>query len=169
MPRGEELRFELMENGVNGIDWEKLWEEVQGQFRGSLMGIHGLGHWRQVERNGVMLATENGLGEEGIVVVRLFAILHDSQRVNDGWDKEHGARAAAFARTVRGTLFEVEDRLFEKVERACAGHELGRVTEDGLIGACWDADRLDLVRLGVMVDPRLMSTVAGKRLAPRWR
>ena len=47
------------------VDWEKLWGVVQGQFRGCLIGIHWVGHWRQVERNGIMLAERNGLGEEG--------------------------------------------------------------------------------------------------------
>ncbi len=147
------------------VDWEKLWAVVQGQFRGSLMGIHGLGHWRQVERNGIMLAEKNGLGEEGILVARLFGALHDSQRVNDGWDAGHGERAAAYAREMRGTFFTVEDRLFEKLERACAGHELGKVTEDLWVGACWDADRLDLVRIGVLPREELMSTPVGKGIA----
>ena len=129
------------------------------------MGIHGVGHWRQVERTGVMLAERSGLGEEGVLVARLLAVLHDSQRVNDGWDEGHGARGAVYAREVRGKLFAVEDRLFEKLERACAGHELGKVTGDLLIGMCWDADRLDLVRIGVLPDPALMSTPAGKRIA----
>ena len=129
------------------------------------MGIHGRGHWRNVERFGVMLAEKNGAGADGVVVARLFAILHDSQRVNDGWDEGQGARGAAYARAVRGKLFDVEDRLFEKVERACAGHELGFVTEDLLIGICWDADRLDLMRIGVLPDAELMSTAVGKGIA----
>jgi len=146
-------------------NWERIWAEVEGQFRGSLMGIHGAGHWRQVERNGLMLAEKNGLGAEGVLVVRLFAVLHDSQRENDGWDAGHGARAAAYAREVRGKLFELEDGLLEKLERACAGHELGKVTTDLLIGACWDADRLDLVRIGVVPREELMNTPVGKAAA----
>src|ERR1044072_8034735 len=115
------------------VDWEGLWNAVPGPFRGRLM-----------------LVEKNGLGGEGILVVRLFAALHDSQRVNDGWDEGHGARGAAYARAMRGSLFEMEDKLFKKLEKACAGHELGMVSEDGLIGSCWDADRLDLVREGAL-------------------
>jgi uncharacterized protein len=39
------------------------------------------------------------------------------------------------------------------------------VSADVLIGMCWDADRLDLTRIGVTPDPALMSTPAGKRAA----
>jgi uncharacterized protein len=147
------------------VDWDGLWGAVQGQFRGSLMGIHGLGHWRQVERNGLLLVEKNGLGEDGVLVARLFAALHDSQRVNDGWDQGHGARGAIYAREMRGTFFDIDDRLFKKLEKACEAHELGFVTEDALIGSCWDADRLDLVRVGALPDPKLMSTPAGKQAA----
>jgi hypothetical protein len=31
--------------------------------------------------------------------------------------------------------------------------------------ACWDADRLDLARVGVIVDPSYLSTARGKQLA----
>jgi hypothetical protein len=38
------------------------------------------------------------------------------------------------------------------------------VTDDPTVGACWDADRLDLPRVGVTVDPRLLSTAAARNL-----
>jgi uncharacterized protein len=34
-----------------------------------------------------------------------------------------------------------------------------------MIGACWDADRLDLTRVGIIPDPDMMSTEPGKELA----
>jgi len=147
------------------IDFAVLWEMVEKQFRGSLMGIHGRGHWRQVERNGVMLAEKNGVTAEEIVVVRLFAVMHDSQRVNDSWDREHGQRAAAYARSLQRVEFELPEGLLKKLEKACERHALGETTEDVLIGTCWDADRLDLVRLGVVPREELMNTVEGKCLA----
>ena len=147
------------------VDLTVLWEMVEKQFRGSLMGIHGPAHWRQVEKNAVMLAEKNGLPAGESVVVRLFAVLHDSQRVNDSWDREHGQRAAVYARSVQGVQFELPERLLKKLEKACERHALGETTEDVLIGTCWDADRLDLVRLGVVPREELMNTVEGKRIA----
>jgi hypothetical protein len=41
-------------------------------------------------------------------VVELFAFLHDSRRLSDGHDPDHGARAAEFARTLAGSAFELE-------------------------------------------------------------
>ena len=49
--------------------------------------VHGLQHWQRVERNGLYLAKKEG-GDD--LVVSLFALFHDSQRVNDYEDP--GAR-----------------------------------------------------------------------------
>ena len=43
-------------------------------------GDHGVAHWARVLENGLRLAGETGANVE---VVRLFAILHDSRRVNE--------------------------------------------------------------------------------------
>jgi uncharacterized protein len=149
------------------IDFPRLWSAVEAQFRGSLVGIHGKRHWQQVERNGFALAKANGLSEEQRVVVRLFAVLHDSQRTNDGGDLGHGQRAAAYVRQLQGTLFTLPPDLLEAIKDACASHEFGQTTPDPLIGTCWDADRLDLVRIVALPDPDMMSTPAGKSFARR--
>jgi len=147
------------------VNWEGLWKAVQAQFRGTLMGIHGLGHWRQVERNGLMLAEKNGLASEDIIVVRLFAALHDSSRINDNWDEGHGARGGAYARELNGVFYTLVPESLKMLEKACARHELGETTPDLVIGTCWDADRLDLVRIGATPRKALMNTPAGKALA----
>ncbi len=41
-------------------------------------------------------------------------------------------------------------------------HDRGQVSDDPLVGTCWDADRLDLPRVGITPDPRLMSTASGQ-------
>jgi uncharacterized protein len=62
-------------------------------------GDHGIAHWSRVLENGLRLAEETGANIE---VVQLSAILHDSERVNEGGDPDHGPRAAAFALDLRG-------------------------------------------------------------------
>lgn len=57
---------------------------------------HGIIHWQQVERNGLLLATETGADT---TVVRLFSLFHDSKRVTDEHDKTHGAQGAEFAKS----------------------------------------------------------------------
>lgn len=120
---------------------------------------HGARHWERVERNVVALCklTPNA----DVKVARLFAMLHDSQRVNDNEDPAHGSRAADYAKTALppGLLTPAQ---MDTLCQACADHEWGKVTSDPTIGVCWDADRLDLLRVGIIPDPNLLSTEAGR-------
>ncbi|MEM1180996.1 MAG: hypothetical protein AAGM22_21830 [Acidobacteriota bacterium] len=125
-------------------------------------GIHGIQHWERVHANAVFLAKHSGAD---LTVVRLFAYLHDCCRESDGSDFEHGLRAAHFAETLRDTVLELDDRQFEKLAYACEFHERGRVTDDPTVGTCWDADRLDLGRVGIRPNPKLLSTRRAKRSA----
>lgn len=145
-------------------DWQKLWEHVTREFQGDLDSIHGPTHWRRVERNGLLLATRSGAVE---VVVRLFAVLHDSRRLHDGWDEEHGARAATYAASLRGAWFDLSDDQFQLLHEACTWHAHGRLSPDPTIGTCWDADRLDLGRVAIHPEARFMSTAFGREVAKR--
>ena len=143
-------------------DWQRLWEHVTREFVCGAHSIHGPSHWRRVERNGLRIAPHSGASEE---VVRLFAVFHDSRRVHDGTDNKHGALGAAYAASLRGKLFDVSDEHFELLHYACTWHTHGRLSEDPTIGTCWDADRLDLGRVGIEPHPRYMSTAFGRELA----
>jgi uncharacterized protein len=124
-------------------------------------GYHGIAHWARVLENGVRLALETGAD---IDVVQLFAILHDSRRINENWDPDHGPRAADFAMGLRGLLFELPDSGLRLLHRACSGHTHERTHPDVTIQTCWDADRLDLGRVGIRPDPNLLCTAAARRL-----
>jgi uncharacterized protein len=125
-------------------------------------GPHGVAHWARVFENGLRLAEETGADVE---VVRLFAVLHDSRRVDEGRDPDHGPRAAEFARTLRGRLFDLPEPEFLLLHRACAGHTHERTHPDVTIQTCWDADRLDLGRVGITPHPRYLCTEEAKRPA----
>jgi uncharacterized protein len=94
---------------------------------------------------------------------QLFALLHDSRRVNESWDPDHGPRAAEFARTLRGRLFDLPDHEFRLLHRACADHTHERTHPDLTVQTCWDADRLDLGRVGITPHPSYLCTEAAKR------
>jgi uncharacterized protein len=65
-----------------------------------------------------------------------------------------------------GTLAIAAAQL-ELLTYACDEHTNGLVSDDPTVGACWDADRLDLPRVGVEPDPELFSTaVARERNVP---
>jgi uncharacterized protein len=143
-------------------DFEKLWELVIRDTRASKHGIHGPAHWRRVERNGLVLAGRTGADME---VVRLFALFHDSRRWNDGTDRGHGARGAEYASSLRGAEFELSDDRFELLHFACTWHTDRDHADDPTIGTCWDADRLDLGRVGIIPHPKFMSTAFGREIA----
>ncbi|MHB9026175.1 MAG: hypothetical protein ACYC7E_18715 [Armatimonadota bacterium] len=143
------------------IDWDALWEELIGHFSMGEESIHGPEHWRRVERHAVELAEHSG-GE--ILVVRLFAVFHDVCRENDGRDDAHGARGAAQALRLRGRCFELPDASFAQLHYACTWHTAGQLSGDPTIGACWDADRLDIWRAGYTPDERFMSTEHAREL-----
>jgi len=143
------------------IDYRAIWDEVISKFRCDLNSIHGPEHWRRVERNAATIATRSGAD---IIVVRLFAVLHDSCRLNDYGDPEHGTRAAEYARELRRRLFKIDDVRFDTLYQACRWHAHGYTSMDPTIGACWDADRLDLARVCVIPDPSFFSTQAGRDL-----
>ena len=57
-------------------------------------GYHGPDHWLRVLQNGRLLTPLTGAN---LRVVELFALIHDSKRINENIDPEHGPRAALFA------------------------------------------------------------------------
>lgn len=130
--------------------------------RWTLGKTHGVSHWERVERNGMALATP----ECDITVIRLFAYLHDSCRVNDVYDEQHGPRAAELMVGLRNTLLkDLTDQQFETLQQACRLHTVAHSTGNPTVDACFDADRLDLGRVGVTPDPEKMATAKGKEMA----
>lgn len=144
------------------IDFDNLWKIVTDQYHSPGYSVHGPDHWRRVEQNGLLLATRTGAD---IDVVRLFALFHDSRRENDGADDGHGARGAEYAASLRETAFDLPDARFELLRYACVWHTDGDHHNDPTIGTCWDADRLDLGRVGVIPAPEFMSTDFGREIA----
>lgn len=123
--------------------------------------VHGADHWERVERNVVAICAADPKADE--LVCRLFAVCHDCKRENENEDPKHGHRAAEW---IMGNLHMIpvkNDRL-EKLLEACRYHNDGQVSTDPTIGACWDADRLDLPRVGITPDPKYLSTATAKKL-----
>jgi uncharacterized protein len=136
-----------------------LVRHVLAGYRLPLDGIHGSGHWLQVLENGRILAAATPGADPALV--ELFALLHDSRRRDEEDDRGHGERAAAFVRELaaRGAL-ELGPERVAVLAAACDRHERGEVSADPTIGCCWDADRLELARLGRRPIARLLSTAA---------
>ena len=127
---------------------------------------HGLAHWARVRAHGVRLAQHYGLNP---VVPALFGLLHDCRRENEHHDPEHGRRAGDLVEelALQGLLRGVTPTEVSLLARACADHSEGLVDAPRLVQVCWDADRLDLGRVGIRPDPRLLCTDTARQVARR--
>ena len=125
-------------------------------------GIHGVRHWGRVRRNGLTIATMNAANRR---VVALFAVFHDAARWDDGGDPLHGERGAELAVEMQGRFFTLADDELALLVAACRGHTGGRSPRNVTIQTCWDADRLDLGRIGIRPSPLYLSTEFAQRPA----
>ena len=121
--------------------------------------IHGPAHWRRVDVHAQLLAEHSGAD---IIVVRLFACLHDTCRLDDGRDRMHGPRAADKLSALPKSLISITSAQMKLLEYAIRHHTDGVTSDDPTIGTCWDADRLDLGRVDIIPEASRMSTKAGK-------
>jgi uncharacterized protein len=147
-------------------DYSKVWQRARQTFSLSQHSVHGPQHWKRVEENGLAIAKHSGAD---IDVVKLFAALHDVARQDDGSDPQHGPRAALLAEQWRGELFELDGERFQNLLIAIRDHTKAVVSDNATIGTCWDADRLDLPRVGIMPRATYLSTDAAKRLLKQKR
>lgn len=156
----------LMNTLVDEINFPFLWETLTARFRLGEDSLHGPDHWRRVEQHGLRLA--QATPDADVVVVRLFSVFHDAERVNESSDPDHGRRAAQLVKRRCGEWFVLSEDQLRVLRTACKYHADGETTHDPTIGCCWDADRLDLPRVGIEPHRDLMSTPTGKNLA-HWR
>jgi uncharacterized protein len=133
----------------------KVLDVVRQQFRLDWQGIHGVPHWARVRWNGLAIAQVNGARPD---VVELFAFLHDSHRHHDGRDLDHGARAADFTLRLNSELLRLDRAGLDILGYAIRHHSDGLIEADVTVQTCWDADRLDLGRVGIMPRPDRLCT-----------
>jgi uncharacterized protein len=138
---------------------EKLIAVIREEYALPWNGTHGISHWMRVRENGLRLVEQTGADWQ---VVELFACLHDSKRENEHRDPGHGARAAQLVRTLQGSVIDLSDQDLERLVYACTYHTDGLVEADITVQTCWDADRLDLGRVGIRPMARYLCTPAAR-------
>jgi len=112
-----------------------------------------------VLENGLRLASSEG-GDQ--TVITLFAIFHDACRKNQSIDPGHGARGAALSKQLLQGHPEVSQNQVRLLAQACQDHTRGKIKADITVQICWDADRLDLARVGIMPKLSRLCTVSAK-------
>ncbi len=144
------------------METDKLMPRILAQFALDPRGLHGLPHWARVYENAQRLARGKDVNPK---VLELFALLHDARRVSDGEDRDHGLRSGEFARHCRGLGFDLSDADFSRLHRAIVGHDQAEGDPgDETIRVCWDAEKLDLPRLGLT--PRASSLLTKEARDP---
>lgn len=144
-------------------DLAAIMGEILGGYSLPLDGYHGVVHWARVLENGLRIAEVTAADRE---VVTLFALFHDSRRINEQRDKGHGLRGGELARSLRGSLVHLDDHRFDLLFEACRLHTDGLTVGDPTLLTCWDADRLDLGRVGITPEPHRLCTDASRDLLP---
>jgi uncharacterized protein len=124
--------------------------------------FHGVRHWLAVATNAAELA-EATEGANPYLAV-LFALLHDAARTAEADEPEHGVVAGDLLHELEPLLPRpLSDDDHDLLLYALIHHDEGLIAPDEpTIGMCWDADRLDLVRVGRTLDPAYFSTAAGR-------
>lgn len=154
---GENAKLEQHTTAIEAI--ERL---VTSRHNPAATGrYHGPGHWARVRSNALAVARSMGIDP---LIPTLFALIHDSQRADDYQDIDHGERAAHWARSHPSLSFLTKQQR-DTLAQACSGHSQGSTEAPDIVKACWDADRLDLGRVGITPDPALMCTNHGKSMA----
>ena len=142
---------------------EQLKEHLISQFLLKSDSIHGPLHWESVLRNGLLMARKNrNIDKE---VVTLFSYIHDSKRVDEYVDINHGHRAANSLHYLEKLgLINLSGNQKELLFFAIKHHNEGDISNDITVGACWDSDRLELDRVGILPSIDFFSTSEGKYL-----
>ncbi len=65
---------------------------------------------------------------------------------------------------LQGRIFQLDEEDLALLQHACTWHTDERTHPDPTIRTCYDADRLDLGRVGIIPDPRYLGTEAAKEL-----
>ena len=146
---------ELFLRKESTFQWEKLRLFSMSRWPEDLGITHGVEHWDRVAKFGQMLYQEGA----DIDVIMAFAYLHDAERMNNWKDIQHGQRASKLIDTIRHTQLEaLSDEQIDKLKRACELHTIKHRTGDITIDICFDADRMDLPRVGIFPSPKRMAT-----------
>lgn len=141
---------------------QEVERRVLAQFQLDPLGPHGMPHWQRVLRNGVLIY-EADKSNVDLHVVTAFALLHDSCRINEDDDPMHGVDGARFMRRLaaQGLLAHLDEEQLTLLSSAIIDHPRGFVILEPRIQACWDADRLDLGRVGIEPARRYLGSVYG--------
>lgn len=120
---------------------------------------HGQNHWQDVANIAGAIAQRENTDVFG---AQVFGLVHDCCRENDNDDPQHGPRAAHWITNSPKIIRLIGPETAQRVAKACEIHTLPITTQDPFCGACLDADRITLHRVGFNPKLKWFSTQTGK-------
>ena len=137
-----------------------LVDDIRKTYRLDWNGIHGAAHWARVRNIGLKLAKVTGAN---LKVIEAFSVIHDSCRYSDGNDPDHGPRAAQYAYSINDVLLKLDKIELADLMDACIYHTRGMTSGYNInVLTCWDSDRLDLGRVGILPKAEYLCTEIAK-------
>ncbi len=128
---------------------------IKRQLKIDWWGHHGIRHWTRVRRNGRIIAQH--VPGINTTVTDLFAVLHDAGRVDEHDDPEHGWRCAVRLRRLhKPGEFGLSTSQYTELLFAIEHHSEQIKPISPTVAACWNADRLDIGRVGLAPSKRFM-------------
>jgi uncharacterized protein len=126
--------------------------------------LHGRKHYANVMRAGLELAAHYNFNPK---LFKYFAYLHDSCRHNENYDPNHGPRASEYINEIKDLIDLCTVERWQ-LQSACALHTSAKPWDNKkytLFEKCaFDADRSDIGRVCLEVDPKYLFTQKGKEL-----
>lgn len=136
--------------------WQALLVEARDGSLLSGSDLHGEIHWRAVAATGLRLRSFHSSVSPRLLLA--FGMLHDCRREDEGWDPDHGLRAADVVLRSRALPKLLDPEEVRCLAEACLLHEKGKTERDDLrVGLCWDSDRYNLLRLDILPLQELLS------------
>lgn len=139
---------------------------VKSNFKLDLNGYHGLDHWLRVYNNCLSISKYYKINSE---VFELFALLHDSKREDEDKDLLHGKRAALFIKDlIKYNKINLSKDDARRLIFACSNHtrsnKKAKLYQDLVVQICFDADRLDIGRVGIVPEEQYFQTDYAKKI-----
>lgn len=146
--------------------WHPLFKAVVEQNKLDLATSgHGPHHWFRVIEIGLRLAEADPEIDPDVIIA--FGLLHDSGRTHDHHCMMHGKVAGAYVIPALINLIPLSSEQMMLAVIACTNHTSAMPGDfplyDNTLLACFDADRLDLWRVGILPDNKYLFTEAAKQ------
>lgn len=135
-------------------------KQMERAGEGVFSHADGFPHSVRVEKGIHLLGNKMGIKKRERESIKGFAYWHDVMRAHGTPDPEHGKRAAKMIERTKGHN-KLKGVDIDRLIFACEHHSTMLRSNDPLIDICFDADRLDLMMIGINPDPAMMATDRG--------